>query len=361
MAVMIEFREVNNESEYNPLLVARNASFTQAWFFGEWQKAMGREVIRFEIKNDSEISGFFQVIKYSLFTRRSFSVGGPFSESFLYIPHGPVLKETSYLNDEFLKTFRDKLSKIAKKENAVFVRFDTFPKTENNFKNYFKKTPTSHYHSSCFQPKYEWILNIEKSEEELLNNMHPKTRYNIGLAERKGIKVEIILQNFNGSTLLTMNKYFNDFYKLLEETAKRDNFNLHPKNYYQNIFNMLNQNDAFLAVAKYDNKILAINLILLFGNMAFFMLGGSSDEHKNLMFSHLAQWEAAKEAKRRGFKIYNFGGVDSDGEYETFGGISIFKKRFGGKLLEYSDSYDLVLKPFWYFLYSVRKWLLNLK
>ena len=181
--------------------------------------------------------------------------------------------------------------------------------------------------------------------------MHPKTRYNIGLAERRGIKVEIISQNFD--------KYFDYFYKLLEETARRDNFNLHLKNYYRNIFNALSQDNAFLSVAKYSDKILAINLIVLFGETAYFMHGGSSDEYKNLMFSHLTQWEAIKEAKRRGFKVYNFGGVDADGIYETFGGISIFKKRFGGKLLEYSDSYDLVLKPVWYALYNLRKKLLQ--
>ena len=342
---MFEICEIKHKAEYNPLLILKQAPFTQAGFYGEWQEMMGRKVRRFEIirprrtslglEKDSEIVGFFQVIKYPLL----------FSQSFLYVPHGPILKEVSYLGDEFLKTFHDKLLEITKEENAIFVRFDPFPKTENNFDKYFKKTPISHYHSSYFQPKFEWILNLEKPEEEILNEMHPKTRYNINLAQKRGIKIEIVNENFE--------KYFNDFNKLLEETARRDNFGLHPKIYYQNIFKTLNSENAFLVIAGYKGKILLVNLVLLYGRAAYFAFGGSSGEHKNLMFSHLAQWEAIKEAKRRGFEVYNFGGIGNGGE--ELEGVSFFKKRFGGGLLEYSDSYDLILKPFWYWLYNLYK------
>ena len=326
---MFEMREIKNKEEYNPLLVSKNAPLTQTWFYGEWQEMMGRKVRRFEVKKDSEIIGFFQTIKYPLL----------FGQNFLYIPHGPV----ATLNNEFLQEFHRKSIEIGKEEKAVFVRFDPFPKTEESLLKYFRKTPTSHCYSSFFQPKFEWILNLEKSEEKILSEMHPKTRYNINLATKRGIKTEIINETFSG--------YFNNFYKLLEETAKRDNFKLHPKIYYENIFGTLDSNNAFLATAKYNSKVLAINLVLLFGGTAHFLFGGSSDEYKNLMFSYLVQWEAIKETRRKGCKIYNFGAISS----EKLKGISRFKKGFGGKLLEYSDSYDIVIKPFWYFLYNLRK------
>ena len=326
---MFEMREIKNKEEYNPLLVSKNAPLTQTWFYGEWQEMMGRKVRRFEVKKDSEIIGFFQTIKYPLL----------FGQNFLYIPHGPV----ATLNNEFLQEFHRKSIEIGKEEKAVFVRFDPFPKTEKSLLKYFRKTPASHCYSSFFQPKFEWILNLEKSEEKILSEMHPKTRYNINLATKRGIKTEIINETFSG--------YFNNFYKLLEETAKRDNFKLHPKIYYENIFGTLDSNNAFLATAKYNSKVLAINLVLLFGGTAHFLFGGSSDEYKNLMFSYLVQWEAIKETRRKGCKIYNFGAISS----EKLKGISRFKKGFGGKLLEYSDSYDIVIKPFWYFLYNLRK------
>ena len=79
---MIEIREIANKTEYNLLLISKQAPFTQAWFYGEWQEMMGRKVRRFEVKKNSEIIGFFQIIKYQL----------SFGQNLLYIPHGPVLR-----------------------------------------------------------------------------------------------------------------------------------------------------------------------------------------------------------------------------------------------------------------------------
>ncbi len=360
---MFEIREIINDIEYNPLSISKQTPFTQAWFYGEWQKMAGRKVRRFEVKKDSEIIGFFQIIRYSL----------PFDQNMLYIPHGPVIKVTSdlprssengagkrqviSLDNNFLKIFRDKLLEVAKEENTIFVRFDfclpdrSFSEGGADLSKFFKKVLPHAYHSSYFQPKFEWFIDLKKSEEEILGGMNPKTRYNIGLAEKRGIEIDIIGENFE--------KYFNDFNKLLKETAKRDNFNLHPKAYYQIIFETLDFKNSFLVVAGYEGKILLVNLVLLYGRVAYFAFGGSSGEHKNLMFSHLAQWEAIKEAKRRGFEVYNFGGIGNGGK--ELEGVSFFKKRFGGELLEYFDSYDLVLQPLWYKLYNLRKWVLNLK
>ena len=350
---MFEICEITNKTEYNPLLISKQTPFTQAWFFGQWQEMAGCKVRRFEIKLKTENIGFFQVIKYPL----------PFSFNILYIPHGPVLKAisnkqqvTSSSNADFLREFHKKLIDIAKEENVVFVRFDFYPSLlfGDLTGAEFKKIPAYAYHSFYFQPKFEWCINLGKTENELISEMHPKTRYNIRLAEKKGVKIEIVKDDFE--------KYFEEFYALLKETAKRDNFGLHPKIYYQNIFETLTAENAFLAVAEYESKTLLVNLVLLYGRGAYFVFGGSSDKFKNLMFSHLAQWEAVKEAKRRRYEVYNFGGVQGNGgSYENYGGVSVFKKRFGGGIYQHSDSYDIVLKPFWYYLYNLRKWLLNQK
>lgn len=350
---MFEIREIKNKEEYNPLLINKNAPFTQAWFYGEWQEMIGRpaqgwsassrKVRRFEVKEGSDIIGFFQIIKYPL----------PLSNSLLYIPHGPLLRQGFGEQAGFLKEFKKRLLEIAKEENAIFIRFDLYFHNSNyeskeNFNKYFHKVSSYAYHSVYFQPKYEWILDIDKPESELLGNMHPKNRYNIRLAGNKGVAIEIVENNFE--------KCFEDFYSLMEKTGKRNNFKLHPKIYYRNIFDNCEENkNVFLVLAKYNDKVLAMNLILLFGETAYFIFGGSSDEFKNLMAPHLLHWQGIIKAKNRGCKFYNFGGVGSGDDYKYFGGISRFKKRFGGRLIEYSDSYDLVLKPLWYWLYNLRK------
>lgn len=332
MALMFEFWEIKNKSEYEPLLISKNAPFTQAWFFGEWQKIMGRKIERLKVTENSEIIGFFQIIKYPL----------SFGQSFLYIPHGPVVKKN---NLKFLKFFAEKLIQIVEKERSTFARFDFYHSFSPNdlTKARFKKTPNYAYNSSYFQPKLEWILNIEKPEEEILSEMHSKTRYGIRLAENKGVKVEIINTDFQ--------KYFSVFYDLMKKTAERNNFKLHPEIYYKNIFKNCEENkNAFLAIANYNDKILATNLILLYGETAYFVFGASSDEFKNLMATYLLHWKSIIEVKKIGLKIYNFGAVGKE-----FEGISRFKKHFGGELLEHSDSYDLVLKPLWHLLYSLWK------
>ncbi len=334
---MFEMQEVQKEADYKPLSIRKDIPFTQGWLFGEWQGAAGRKVRRFEIKNGAETAGFLQAIVYPLV----------FSKKFIYIPHGPVLLAACDM-----RQVKKNLSQIAKEENAVFVRFDLWPNLDLNLRKYFQQTPVSQYHSSYFQPKFEWTLDMRKSEEELQKEMHPKTRYNINLAQRKGIGIEIVNSDFT--------RYFDDFYKLLKETAKRDKFSLHPKVYYQNILKTLSAENAFLAMAKYNGKTLAINLILFFGETAHFVYGGSSDEYKSLRAPHLAHWKGILEAKRQNYKFYNFGAVDGNfsaqgGPASGWEGISRFKKGFGGQLLKYSDSYDIVVKPFWYFLYNLRK------
>ncbi|MBI4920052.1 peptidoglycan bridge formation glycyltransferase FemA/FemB family protein [Candidatus Azambacteria bacterium] len=357
---MFEIREINDKTEYDPLLISRQAPFTQAWFYGEWQETAGRKVRRFEIKKNSETFGFFQVIKYPLLL----------SYNFLYIPHGPVIKnfgEEEGVNKNFIGAFREKLVQIAEEENAVFAKFDSIedldkaprklagrlnaagnPSASAGFDFYFRKVPAYAYKAAYFQPKYEWLLDIEKSGEELLADMQSKCRYNIRLAESRGATVEIISDNFE--------RYFEIFYDLLSKTSERGGFSLHSKSYYKNVFlNCEKNKNAFLAAAKYNEKIIAINFILIFGDVAYFVFGGSNDEFKNLMAPHLAHWRGIAEAKNRSCKIYNFGGVAAGDDYKEFEGITRFKKGFGGRLFEYSDSWDLVLKTFWYRLYDFKK------
>ena len=332
----MEIREIHNSSEYNPLSIDKNALFTQAWFYGEWQEAMGRKVRRFEMRNNSETVGYFQVIKYPLL----------FGKNILYIPHGPVVKAA---NDEHqIKEFSKILTHIATEENAIFVRFDS--RFHNS--NYGSKVPLYAHHSVYFQPKCEWVLDIDKPENELLGDMPKDSRYDIRYAENKGVKVEILDNN--------LINYIDDFYSLMGKTAQRGNFNLHPKKYYENILiNCEKNNNAFFVVANHNSNIVVINFVLIFGETAYVVFGGSDDRFKHLRAPRLVYWRGMIEAKNRGCKFYNFGAVSPDSGYESYEGISEFKKGFGGKMLEHPDSYDLVIEPFWRWLYILRKKMQN--
>lgn len=338
----MQFQELEKNDSFDVLSLYPLAQFTQADFYGDWQEKLGRKARRFIVKKDSEVIAYLQVIKYLL----------PFNKSCLYIPYGPVVK--GGLSSELLSLLKKELLQLLKQEGSVFLRFDFAPtiKSDAEFKlldKFFTKAARPTFYSAYFQLRASWFLNLEKSEEELISGMRHKIPYNVRLAERKSVEVELVKEDFG--------KIFDDFYGLLKGTAERGNFYLHPKEYYQAMFDIAEkEKNSFFAVAKYQEKPLVINFVLVFGKIATFVFGGSSDEHRNLMPAYLLQWKTIQEVKRLGLQYYSFGGIATeDDAHKDWGGFSFFKKRFGGEEFRHSDPYDLVAKPFWYQLYKLKK------
>ena len=334
-----EFREITNTENFDPNSICANVPFTQAGFYGDWQEKLGRKARRFLIHDGKEAVAYFQLIKYPLLL----------GKSYFYIPYGPVTKNRS---EEFFAGLKEKLEHIAREDEAVFVRLDFTPPISNEIlAKYFTEAPPYTYHSAYFQPRREWFLGLERPEDELLKEMHEKTRYSIRLAERKGTTAEIITGDFEG--------YFEIFYELMSITSKRNSFSLHPKDYYKNIFkNLSKAKNSYLSVAKYNQAILSIYLIIPFGGIANYVFGCSSNEEKNRMPTYLAHWKAICHAKRLNCIYYNFGGVDAEGRvYKNLSNLTIFKKKFGGKEMTHSDFFDIVTSPFWYRLYNFRKYI----
>ena len=331
-----ELKEIKEDEAFDPIAICESAPFTQASFYGDWQRSLGRKVRRFLVSDGDEAVAYFQVVKYPLLL----------GKSYLYVPYGPVVKDSS---ETVLANLREKIISIAKEESAIFVRLDFTPQIPGEtLSKFFTKAPLNTYHSAYFQPRIEWFLGLDKSEDELIDAMHKNTRYSIRLAEKRGIKTEIATEGFG--------KYFEDFYRLMTETAKRNGFSLHPKGYYKGIFENLHASNAYLSIARYEEKILVIDLIIIFGKIANNIFGGSSSEEKTRMPSYLAQWEAIRYAKKLGCDYYNFGGISAEGKvYKGWEGLTFFKKKFGGEEVKHSDFFDVVVDPFIYNLYKLRK------
>ena len=331
-----EIREIGNDENFDPSVFCENVPFTQASFYGDWQKNLGRVVKRFLISSDKENIAYFQIIKYPLLLGKSYS----------YIPYGPVTKDFS---DDFFIYIKKELKRIAKTENVVFVRLDFTPPIPNDaLSKFFTKAPFYTYQSAYFQPRTEWFLGLEKSESEILMEMHEKTRYSIRLAHKKEITAEIITEGFE--------KYFEVFYEFMAGTAERNGFNLHKKDYYKNIFQNLFKTNSYLSIAKYGEKILAIDMVIVFGKIANYVFGGSSNDERNRMPTYSAQWKAICHAKSLNCNYYNFGGIANENKiYKGWDGLTIFKKKFGGKEVVHSDFFDVVVNPYLYHLYNFRK------
>lgn len=332
-----EIRELEKDEQFDPTILAKNVPFTQADFYGSWQKHLKRTVKRFTILLDGETIAYFQIIKYPLLL----------GKHYFYIPYGPVTKDVS---DDFFLFLKKEIKRISKNENGVFTRLDFTPSVSNSaLSKFFTRAPLYTYHSAYFQPRMEWFLGLGKTENELLMDMHEKTRYSIRLAEKKEIRVEIITEDYE--------KYLSVFCDLMEGTAKRNGFSLHGRNYYEHIFKNLEKSNSYLSVAKFGDTILAIDLIIVYSGIANYVFGGSSNEERNRMPTYLAQWKAICYAKQLNCDYYNFGGIATDNTiYKGWDGLTIYKMKFGGEKIVHSDFFDVVNNPFIYHLYNVRKW-----
>jgi peptidoglycan pentaglycine glycine transferase (the first glycine) len=292
--------------------------FCQSGAWSEFQKLLGRQY--FFIKNDA---GQALVIKNDL----------PGGQNYLFSPQGPILKKWG--QDSFL-ALTEEVKKIAQEQRSIFWRFE--PLMVDNWEIRI----TNLIKTKDIQPPQTIILDLFQSEAELLVKMHQKTRYNIRLAEKHGIKVR------EGAR-----EEIEKFIFLTHQTSNRNNFHSHPDSYYRKLMALSKQNFANFSVklflAEYKDKVLVANLVIFFGDMVTYLHGASSDEDKNLMAPHLLQWETIRMAKNLGFRYYDFWGVDE----EKWPGVTRFKKGFSEEITKYPGTFDLIFNPTQYKIYQI--------
>lgn len=330
--------EIFNQKQFFPDIL-----FTQTEEYADWQKVLGKKILRVVVEDSTaQIVAFVQLF--------SFAING-LQKTYWYAPYGPMCVSGANIDAIITCLAKDVPEKLLYLDpKTVFCRLDFHPPLSQKFllpKNCFSTPHTLLFGS--IQPRSEWYLELNDTEENILAHMHSKTRYAINLALRKNVKVDIV------SNINDLKTHLESFYGLLKETAERDGFSLHPKEYYETIFK--NSKNIFLAEATCDGLLLASALVLCCGDIATFVFGGSANIHRNFSASTLVQWSAIRQAKQQGMKIYNFGGVSSvQFPVKSWQGLTSFKERFGGKCISHSHPIDLVVKPFWYWLYVARKW-----
>jgi peptidoglycan pentaglycine glycine transferase (the first glycine) len=280
-------------------------SILQSWVWGEFQKNLGVKIHRF---SGEDYINF--VIETPV----------PLGKKYLYSPRGPLGNVEDALDD---------LKKFAEVDhNTIFARID--PSNPVDLPRAAKEA----------QPADNWMLGLEKTEEELLIDMKPKHRYNINLASRRGVTVRAGTKE----DLLV-------FWKLLLETAGRGKFQLHPQDYYWQLWETLPEENLKLLIASYKGKPLAGMFLTLFSDTVTFLHGGSTNANKDVMAPYLLHWEGIKLVKNLGYKNYDFGGISNDPKH-VWAGLTRFKKGFGGFEVNYPGTYDLVFSPFWYQAYK---------
>jgi len=259
---------------------------------------------------------------------------------------------------------------LAKKEKAGWIRVEPVNAEilaiiKKTVKNKIIKAPHD------MQPRETLIMDISKSEEEILAGMKSKTRYNIKLAEKKGIKIfnnchlELVSGSNSDSEMpkrVRHDKHFyiEEFLRLTKIMSERQGIVTHDENYYRKMFEVIPNDIIKLYVAEYENKIIAANIIVFYEDTAYYLHGASDDKYKNVMAPHLLQWRQIQDARKAGCEKYDFCGVKvNDKKGRSWEGITRFKLGFSPntKPVIFPGSYDIVISPVRYWVYRTLQFL----
>lgn len=300
----------------------------------EWlrlQEATGKKALPYEVE------GFVaNGIVHSL----------PLVGQYLYVPRGP---RGEISNFQFLIS---KLTEEAKKRSCRWIRIE--PETEEMIEAIKQVVPYKVARAPHdMQPREVFKIDISKTEEELLAGMKSKTRYNIRLAEKRGVRV---FETRDG-------KYIEAFLGLITATSGRKGITSHSRSYYEAFFSVLPQEMCRLFVAEYEGKVIAANIIIFYGDTVTYLHGGTADEHRDVMAPYLLQWEQIKTAKKEGYHFYDFGGIKSEDEGSSWRGITTFKRGFAPETTPtvYVGAHDIILDTTKYLLYDTLRPLQGLK
>ncbi len=262
-----------------------------------------------------------------------------------YIPKFSVRPDAFTFTQELWR----EVDSVCKENRAVFLKLepDLWQDSKAN------QVPMTDYRLRTsphnIQPPRTIIVDINSAEEQILARMKQKTRYNIRLAEKKGVTVRTWAD-------------IESFHKMMLVTGGRDGFGVHAREYYQRAYDLLHPKQmGELLLAEYEGKPLAALFVAQYGNRAYYLYGASTDEERNRMPTYLLQWEAMKWAKARGCEEYDLWGIPDEEEatleanFETrhdgLWGVYRFKRGFGGELKRAVQAMDKVYNPLLYWAY----------
>ncbi|MEK7124631.1 MAG: peptidoglycan bridge formation glycyltransferase FemA/FemB family protein [Patescibacteria group bacterium] len=352
----MEIKEIINKQEWeDSILLCHRKSFLHSWNWGEFHLSLGNKIWRFGIYKPSAGSTSSpqasseqknELVAVALVVKISAKRG-----SFLLVPHGPVIGFKIYdLRFKILETLLNKIKELAKQEKADFIRISPIlertPENAQIFKELGFRQGPLHYH-----PESSWKLIIEPAEADLLTDMRKTTRYLIKQAEaNKDIE---IVRSTNPEDL-------KNFYDIHKEVVKVQKFVPFSLEYLKKEFEAFLPDNISLFFAKYKGKIIAGSFEIFWSGMAFYHHAALLPEYKKIPAAYLLQWEAIKEAKKRGCKIYDFWGYSDPVKYpkHPYSGPTLFKMGFGGYKDEYVKTEDFIIsQKYWlnYIIETIRK------
>jgi lipid II:glycine glycyltransferase (peptidoglycan interpeptide bridge formation enzyme) len=317
----ITVKVVEDKNEWEAFLYTHEeANFLQSWYWGEFYRNLGNVINRTGFYENKKLIGVMLSIVES--AKRG---------KYLIVPGGPII---DWNNKSIVKYVFQEMKKISNQTGCTFVRVRPqllqSETTLDLFKQQGARMSPMHLTADLTHQ-----LDLTKSEEELLSAMRKATRYEIRKAEKLGVQVSASKDV----------KLISSFYKLQLSTARRQKFVPFSEKFFSEQFKVFfNADKAHIYTAIFQKKVLAQAFVIFYGSEAVYHYGVSTEEGRKYPGAYLIQWEAIKEAKKRGLKKYNFWGVAPVGDNShRFAGVSLFKRGFGGEDVQYLPAHDIII------------------
>ncbi len=266
-----------------------------------------------------------------------------FPYTFMYAPRGPICD----LHD---KNVLEKLiagaKEIAKQYKAMNLKIDTDTEiTDTGYADIMKelgfKLRNDYYNLEGVQARFLMRVDLKnKTEEELLAGFHNKTRYNIKVAQKHGVKIKVGTREDIPA-----------FFELMRTTGERDGFMIRGIDYFYRMYDNLGKYcRIFLAYAGDDEEHMECvsgTMAGLYGNKCLYLYGASGNKYRNHMPNYLIQWEMIRWSLENGCSVYDLRGVPGiiEDENNPIYGLYKFKKGFAGEATEMIGEFDYYFKP----------------
>ena len=325
---------VTDQEKYNAFIQKNEKShFMQSPLWAKVKDNWKNEVIVSEDENGN-IRGTLSVLirKVPLFP-----------STMMYAPRGPVC---DVHDRQVIAELVEGAKQIAKKNRSYVLKIDPDVEAEDQQfaaiardLGFRMKNKSKNFEG--IQPRFVFRLDIKgKTPDEVMAGFHSKTRYNIRLAQRKGVVSRIGTR-----------EDLKAFHDIMVVTGTRDEFVVRSLDYFQKMYDALGPEHVRLYMAEYQGKPVAGTLAILYGNKVWYLYGASANEARNVMPNYLLQWNMIQWAMENHCDIYDFRGVSGDlDESNPLYGLYRFKKGFNGKFTEFIGEMDYVFSPIMYFL-----------
>ncbi len=330
----MQLKKIDDKQIWNDFIENNNFefySFLSSYEWWEFKKSFWFPVLRYGIYENDKLIWIIPLIK--TIAKRW---------NYLFVPHTPLIVGDYF---EVLWKIKNQLIQIAKDEKVSFIRFN--PPVQNTFDNYqnFKKLwfrlAPIHEHAEDTH-----LLDLTKSEEELFKQIKKKDRYYINRAEKEWVQIRIDNKDDNIETLIKMH----------QEHSKKVGYHAFSEKYIKNLYKYFPESIKTIS-ASYNWQVESILMTIKFWETCVYYIAASDIKSKKFSPNYICQWEAIKQAKKDGAKIYNFWWVaPDDNPKHPIQWVSAFKRKWGGYDYFLVHAQDLVVSPKYWLTWLFETW-----